>query len=127
MAELARSNGSAHGRQLALFAAGMAVFYAAPCLLEQLALNHLGSWISIVVLGDLVGCLALVAVRDRRTGVALYAALAVCKSLLIAFSPISPYLLVWATNAVPAVAVCLRGQQIIARKMAEEPEPPEEY
>jgi hypothetical protein len=84
----------------------LAFFYVVPTTVEVLLLHHTGgAWVCILM-GDLVGSLALIFLRNARYGVGVYCGLALVKYLVLHFSLITVTTLIWFSDLVPALVVC---------------------
>jgi hypothetical protein len=90
---------------LALFS--VTVFtYVLPATLKFFAAQHLSPWFSVILPGDLAGCLWLATYfRKRSSGLLLYVLLTASESCLYGFDMVDADSLVWLSDLVPAIYV----------------------
>jgi hypothetical protein len=85
------------------------LLYAVPTAIEFLAIWHLSPWLVAVLFGDVTGCAYLAtALKMPRTGVLLYLTLTIGEGLLYRSHHLSPTVLVWIVDLVPAIVAASR-------------------
>jgi hypothetical protein len=113
--------------QLAMVAGGAVGLYVAPSLVEQVCVPFFGPWFSVVLLGDLAGCMAVAWLSNRLNAAGLYLMLAICKAFMIRTGLLTIHELVWLSDTIPATFSCVMILKSSESKFAEAPEPPAEY
>jgi len=80
--------------------------YAIPNLMElSLLSSRINPWLSCVLFADLVGCGILFLLGFRRLALTIYAGASFLEAFLLMTHKVPLHLLVWITNAIPAVVV----------------------
>jgi hypothetical protein len=77
-----------------------------PTFVELLAAQRLNPWLGVILSGDLIGGMWLIAVfKMRRTGLSLYLLLIACEGSLYEFHILTINALLWIVDIVPTLAV----------------------
>lgn len=95
-------------RNMVLLCLVTALFYAIPKLLEFNALQRWNPWISVVLPGDLAGCLCLAIVfRKMKAAILLYSLLSGIEAFLYWLNIAPADILPWIADLVPTVVISL--------------------
>jgi hypothetical protein len=95
-------------RSVTLLCLVAALFYAFPKTLEFSALQKWNPWISVVLPGDLAGCLCLAIVfRKMKAGILLYLLLSAAEACLYWLDLTPADVLPWIADLVPTVVISL--------------------
>ncbi len=88
--------------------------YVIPNLGERLLERQIGPFWSYVVLGDLVGCLAIGALTGWKLGVGLYILLSIVETIAYRTHLVSRVAMMWMADLVPTLILCFLAV-IVAR------------
>jgi len=100
----------------------MLMLYVLPTLTELAIFHRVSPWMSVIVFGDLTGCVCLGLLRMPATGLVLYLALGACEACLYAGGLIPANTLVWLVDVIPMLVVA--GRLVYLRSTARTTEAP---
>jgi hypothetical protein len=89
------------------------ILYIAPSFLELALLHHRGTIWTCVLLGDLVGCVAIFSFGYRKTALVLYLAATGAEAAAVAFFNMKSDSIVWLTNIIPAIVLASVATQTL--------------
>lgn len=97
---------ASHARTTLRLIAVTFLFYVLPTVLEFEALRVWNPWIAIVLPGDLLGCVCLIAVfRKVKTGMAVYSLLTAMEGCLYSFHMTPLRAIPWIADLIPALMI----------------------
>ncbi|HEX4037767.1 MAG TPA: hypothetical protein VHX37_06895 [Acidobacteriaceae bacterium] len=93
------------------------LLYVAPTVLEMLARRKVNTWLSVILPGDLLGCMVLGALAKMpRTAIALYLLLTACECYWQVMHAMRGITMAWIVDLVPTLVVIgvllMRAQRV---------------
>jgi hypothetical protein len=94
-------------------AACVAFSYVLPTVIERVLVARVGPFWAYVVLGDVVGCMAIGALTQWRLGIVLYLILDAVEGVLFLTHLVGPTAMMWLADAVPTFLLCLLAVVVV--------------